>query len=292
MAVTPPASGTTDTDSSNRLLLWWLHGDRWWLLFFAVVALVVGLITLVPEPYADIWHFLDGALIKDNRLANGIAVTLAITGTSFVCILIVGIVGGLARVSHSKVISGAASLYVEVVRGIPVLVWLLWIWYALPQVLNIVGETTANFAPGLGQSIMDIKLDPFVAAVIGFTVAYGAYMTEVFRAGIQSIPRGQMEAARSLGMGYLQSMRYVILPQAVRVILPPIGNEFVTLLKDSSLVSVLAVSDLTRRGREYVARSFLSFDTFTMVAMIYLIMTLFFTRLFSYLERRLAVEKR
>jgi polar amino acid transport system permease protein len=139
---------------------------------------------------------------------------------------------------------------------------------------------------------MDIKLEPFVAAVIGFTVAYGAYMTEIFRAGIQSIPRGQMEAARSLGMNYLQAMRHIVLPQAVRVILPPLGNEFVTLLKDSSLVSVLAVSDLTRRGREYVSRTFLSFDTFTMVAMVYLILTLFFTRLFSAIERRMSIEKR
>ena len=93
-------------------------------------------------------------------------------------------------------------------------------------------------------------------------------------------------------MNYLQAMRFIVLPQAVRVILPPLGNEFVTLLKDSSLVSVLAVSDLTRRGREYVSRTFLSFDTFTMVAMVYLILTLFFTRFFSYLERRLSAEKR
>jgi polar amino acid transport system permease protein len=168
---------------------------------------------------------------------------------------------------------------------------LLWIWYALPQVRDIVGNSLLDFSPQIGQFILDIRFEPFVAAVIGFTVAYGAYMTEIFRAGIQSIPKGQMEAARSLGMNYLQAMRFVILPQAVRVILPPLGNEFVTLLKDSSLVSVLAVSDLTRRGREYVARSFLSFDTFTMVAMMYLIMTLFFTRFFVAVERRLSIDK-
>jgi len=114
-------------------------------------------------------------------------------------------------------------------------------------------------------------------------------MTEIFRAGIESISKGQMEAARSLGMGYAQAMRYIVLPQAIRVILPPVGNEFVTLLKDSSLVSVLAVSDLTRRGREYVARSFLSFETFTMIALIYLLMTLIFTRLARWLEQRLTI---
>jgi polar amino acid transport system permease protein len=149
-----------------------------------------------------------------------------------------------------------------------------------------------GWAPGIGEFLINVKLQPFVAAVIGFTFAYGAYMTEIFRAGIQSIAKGQIEAARSLGMNYLQSMRYIVLPQAVRVVLPPVSNEFVTLLKDSSLVSILAVSDLTRRGREYVATSFDSFNTFTMVALIYLILTLFFTRVSTAVERRLSVEKR
>jgi polar amino acid transport system permease protein len=259
----------------------WQRYDRWWLLLFAVIGLVVFLVRKVPEPYAEIFAFIQ----------DGIIVTLKITIVSFFFILIVGMIGGLGRVSHNKLIHGIASLYVEIVRGIPVLVWLLWIWYALPQVRDIVGNSLLDVSPQIGQFILDIRFEPFVAAVIGFTVAYGAYMTEIFRAGIQSIPKGQMEAARSLGMNYLQAMRFVILPQAVRVILPPLGNEFVTLLKDSSLVSVLAVSDLTRRGREYVARSFLSFDTFTMVAMMYLIMTLFFTRFFVAVERRLSIDK-
>jgi polar amino acid transport system permease protein len=289
-APTPAAASTPG--KTNRLVRWWLHGDRWWLLFFAVFALIVGLITLVPDPFAEIFHFLDGPIFKDGTLSSGIAITLTITIVSFFFILIVGMIGGLGRVSHNKLISGIASLYVEVVRGIPVLVWLLWIWYALPQLRDMIGTWVSGFAPGIGNAILGVKLEPFTAAVIGFTVAYGAYMTEIFRAGIQSINRGQMEAARSLGMNYMQAMRFIILPQAVRVIMPPLGNEFVTLLKDSSLVSVLAVSDLTRRGREYVARSFLSFDTFTMVALIYLLLTLFFSRLFAMIERRLAVEKR
>jgi polar amino acid transport system permease protein len=118
-------------------------------------------------------------------------------------------------------------------------------------------------------------------------------MTEVFRAGIQSIAKGQMEASRSLGMTYVQAMRYIILPQAVRVILPPMSNEFVTLLKDSSLVSILGgMEDITRRGREWVAQYFTSFDTYLVVALVYLILTLFFTRMSSAIERRLSVEKR
>ncbi len=271
----PPMSGPP---IGGRLLA----TDRWWLLFIAVVALIALLAIAAPVPFQQILFFL----------ADGILVTLKITIVSFVFILFVGMLGGLGRVSNNRIIKGIASLYVEVVRGIPVLVWLLWIWFALPQVLERLGLWIAGFAPSIGGAIADTKLDPFTAAVIGFTVAYGAYMTEIFRAGIQSIAKGQMEAARSLGMNYIQAMRYIILPQAVRVILPPVGNEFVTLLKDSSLVSVLAVSDLTRRGREFVARSFLSFDTFTMVALIYLMLTLFFTRVFSAVERQMTVEKK
>jgi polar amino acid transport system permease protein len=256
--------------------------DRWWFLFLAVVALVALLVFTVSDPFKQIFLFL----------LDGVGVTLQVTIVSFFFILIVGMLGGLARVSSSRILSSLASLYVEVVRGIPVLVWLLWIWFALPQLLQALGRAATPALPWLGQALLNVKLNEYVAADLGLTFAYGAYMTEVFRAGIQSIPKGQMEAARSLGMNYIQAMRYIILPQAVRVILPPVGNEFVTLLKDSSLVSILAVSDLTRRGREFVATSFLSFDTFTMVALIYLILTLFFTRISSAIERNLAVEKR
>jgi len=197
--------------------------------------------------------------------------------------------GGLGRLSRSWVIKGIASLYVEVIRGIPLLVQLLFIWFALPQVFDNIGAALIPLAPEAGQWFINLKLQPFTAAVAGMTICYGAYMTEVFRAGIQSIHHGQMEAARSLGMNYAQAMRYVILPQAVRVILPPVGNEFVTLLKDSSLVSVLAVADLTRRGREYMSRTFLSFETWIMVALIYLVLTLTFTRVASALERRMSI---
>jgi len=125
-----------------------------------------------------------------------------------------------------------------------------------------------------------------LGAVFGFTICYGAYVGEIYRAGIQSISRGQMEAARSLGMSHVQAMRYVILPQAIRVILPPLGNEFVALLKDSSLVSVVAVTDMTRRGREFMSRTFIPLETWTMVALLYLLLTVFSARIVSYVERR------
>ncbi|WP_423226739.1 amino acid ABC transporter permease [Candidatus Amarolinea aalborgensis] len=275
-AIAPtPGPGPRLVDTRGRLA----GIDRWWLLVLAVLAIIVFMIVAMAKPYAEIWNF-----VKD-----GISVTLRISVTSFFTILIVGMLGGLGRISGNRIVRGASSLYVEVVRGIPLLVWLLYIWFALPQVLQAVGGALTPLAPGVGAWLTGLRIDPFVAAVIGFTVCYGAYMTEIFRAGIESISKGQMEAARSLGMGYAQAMRYIVLPQAIRVILPPVGNEFVTLLKDSSLVSVLAVSDLTRRGREYVSRSFLSFETFTMIALIYLLMTLIFTRLARWLEQRLTI---
>jgi polar amino acid transport system permease protein len=116
-------------------------------------------------------------------------------------------------------------------------------------------------------------------------------MSEIYRAGIQSIAKGQMEAARSLGMSYVQAMRYVILPQAIRVILPPVGNEFISLLKDSSLVSVVAVADMTRRGREFMAANFLPVETWVLIALLYLVMTLLSARLVTYIEKKTRLER-
>jgi len=155
---------------------------------------------------------------------------------------------------------------VEVVRGVPLLVQLFYLYYAM-----------ASF----------MKLPPFPAAVLSMSICYGAYMGEVFRAGILSVPKGQMEAALALGLSRGQAIRKVVLPQTVKIVLPPIGNEFIALLKDSSLVSILAIPDLLRRGREFTAQHFNYFETYTMIALIYLILTLFFSRIVGIMEKRL-----
>jgi len=256
----------------------------WWALVFAAALGIWLLIRFKPYPFLEIWNFI----------LDGIGVTLRISMVSFGFILLVSLFGGLGRISRARLINGLASLYVELVRGIPLLVQLLFIWFALPQVFDALGEALKAASPsleGVGQQLIDLRLDPFTAAVTGLTVCYGAYGSEIFRAGISSIHHGQMEAARSLGMTYVQAMRYIILPQAVRVILPPLGNEFVALLKDSSLVSVLAVSDLTRRGREYMASTFLSFDTWIMVALCYLVLTLFSSRVVEFIESKSRFER-
>lgn len=128
-------------------------------------------------------------------------------------------------------------------------------------------------------------------AIIGISFCYAAYMAEIVRAGIESLPAGQMEAARSLGMTKWESMRYVILPQAYRTIMPAIGNEFISLLKDSSLVSVVAVADLTRRGREFMSKTFLPIETWAMIALLYLLMTLISARIVKIIEKKTKMEK-
>lgn len=254
----------------------WKGLDPWWLLFVGVVALTAWLIQTRPDPYRRIYVFLQ----------DGLQVTVSITVVSFLCILLVGLIGGLGRISKNSLVRGIASAYVEVVRGIPLLVQLMFIYYASPIVIRSIGLQLASAWPALSARLVSIRINPFGAAVAGLTICYGAYMSEIFRAGIESIPKGQMEAARSLGMSYFQAMRHVILPQAVRVILPPVGNEFVALLKDSSLVSVVAVADMTRRGREFMAATFMALETWLMVALVYLVMTLLLSRLVAHFEKQ------
>ncbi len=232
----------------------------WRVSFVGAIAMVVYLAVSSPDPYWNILKFLP----------DGILITFQVTIMAIVLALIIGLFTGLGRISKNRIINGIASLYVEIIRGIPLLVQLFYIYFALGRIVNV---------PAMAS------------AVIAMAICYGAYMGEIFRAGIESISSGQMEAARSLGMTSSQAMRYVILPQAVKTILPPIGNEFVALLKDSSLVSILAVSDLLRRGREFAAESFNYFETYTMVALVYLIITLFLSKLISIMEDRVGVDK-
>lgn len=230
--------------------------SAWNISFFGAIAILVSLALFAPDPYRRILAFVP----------DGLAVTFAVTIAAIACSLVIGLFAGLGRISHITVINRISTVYVEVIRGIPLLVQLFYIYYALGQWVKLSGPA---------------------AAVLAMSICYGAYMAEIFRAGIQAIPKGQMEAALALGLSRGQAMRKVILPQTVKVILPPIGNEFIALLKDSSLVSILAVSDLLRRGREYASTSFRYFESYTVIALIYLVMTLFFSRLVALMEERL-----
>lgn len=230
--------------------------SAWNISFFGAIAILVSLVLFAPDPYLRILAFVP----------DGLAVTFAVTIAAIACSLVIGLFAGLGRISQVTVINRVSTVYVEVIRGIPLLVQLFYIYFALGQWVKLSGPA---------------------AAVLAMSICYGAYMAEIFRAGIQAIPKGQMEAALALGLSRGQAMRRVILPQTIKVILPPIGNEFIALLKDSSLVSILAVSDLLRRGREYASTSFRYFESYTVIALIYLVMTLFFSRLVALMEERL-----
>lgn len=235
--------------------------SAWWIALIGAVALLVFLPVIKPDPYLNILRFVP----------DGILITFQVTVLSISLAIVIGLFTGLGRISSNRLINLVASLYVEVVRGIPLLVQLFYIYYALGRF---------------------VRVPDLVAAVIAMAFCYGAYMGEVFRAGIKSIDRGQTEAALSLGFNNRQTMAWVILPQAWRTILPPVGNEFIALLKDTSLVSILAVADILRRGREYASESFNYFETYTMIALIYLLITLVLSKLISIMEHRLSHYER
>jgi polar amino acid transport system permease protein len=201
----------------------------------------------------------------------GIFLTLRVTFQAYALALLLGLIFGLMRVQTNPVLVAISTLYVEVIRGIPLLVILLYAGFVVsPRIRDLFG----------------ISLNDEQEAVLGLAFGYGAFIAEIFRAGIQSISRGQMEAARSLGMSYPQAMRYVVLPQAIRVVLPPLGNDFIAMLKDSALISVLALPDLLQLGRLYVSRTFRAFEGYNTVAILYLLMTLFLSMLVRVIERR------
>mgnify|MGYP000897351094 FL=1 len=204
-------------------------------------------------------------------LLIGAGVTIQITVLSTAIGFVIGLIVGVARISNLRVLRMLAEVYVEFFRGTPLLVQIFLFYFALPVIT--------------GQ-----RIDPFIAAISACGINSGAYVAEIFRAGIQSIDDGQMEAGRSLGMTWLQTMRYIIVPQAFKRVIPPLGNEFIAMLKDSSLVSVIGFEELTRRGQLIIAKTYGSFEIWMSVAVIYLVMTLTISRFVAYLERRYRVR--
>ena len=204
-------------------------------------------------------------------LLTGAAVTVQITALSVLLGIIIGLFVGIARISTYRIIHLIAAVYVDFLRGTPLLVQIFLVYFALPVVT--------------GQ-----RIDPFIAAIAACSINSSAYVAEIFRAGIQSIDAGQMEAGRSLGMSWLQTMRYIIVPQAARRVIPPLGYEFIALLKDSSLVSVIGFEELTRRGQLIIARTYASLEIWLCVAIIYLVMTVSISRLVAWLERRYKID--
>ena len=200
-------------------------------------------------------------------LLMGAGVTIEITAFSVAIGFFIGLFVGIARISQFKILRIMAAVYADCIRGTPLLVQIFLIYFALPM--------------AIGQ-----RVEPFIAAVAACGINSGAYVSEIFRAGIQAIDVGQMEAGRSLGLTWWQTMRFIILPQAFKNILPPLGNEFIAMLKDSSLVSVIGFEELTRRGQLIIAQTYGSFEIWMTVAVLYLIMTVAISRIVAFLEKR------
>jgi glutamine transport system permease protein len=211
-------------------------------------------------------------------LIQGAGVTLLLAALGTVLGMIAGTLLGIARLSSSKIISFAARCYIDFVRGTPLLVQIFIIYFGLP---------------GLAKSMgLNFSLSQLAAAVLALTLNSAAYLAEIIRGGIQSIEIGQREAAESLGLGPVETMTYVIFPQAFRRMIPPLGNEFITLLKDTSLVAVIGFEEVFRRGQLIVAQNYKSFEIYTAVALVYLVLTLVSSQLFDRLERSMnPVEK-
>ena len=224
-----------------------------------------------------------------RAVSRGIVTTLYVSVIAYVAAAAVGLLFGLMRASHRRVLREAASVYIEVVRGVPMLVILYYVAFvAAPAAVLLINRLAEPLiAAGWMEPLSVRRVDFVWRAIIALTIGYSAFLAEIFRAGIEAVPRGQMEAALSLGMSRRQAMLHVILPQAARTVLPPLGNEFVAMIKDSALVSVLGVGDITQQAKVYSASSFRFFETYNTVAFLYLVMTIGLSILVRALERRL-----
>jgi polar amino acid transport system permease protein len=264
----------------------WLDRIPLWLL----AAVLMGLVFL--------WVIINDAdyRIIFKAVSKGVTITIYVSVIAYAGALLVGLIIGMMRISHRRALQEIASFYVEIIRGLPMLVILYYIAFVgapfLVQTINWIGEilVSTRLLAGPGNALVELTvrdLNFTVRAILALTIGYGAFVSEIFRAGIQSISPGQMEAARSLGMTYWQAMRYVILPQAVRNVLPPLGNEFIAIVKDSSLVSVLGVQDITQLGKVYSASTFRFFETYNVVGFLYLVMTIGLALAVRFTEKRM-----
>ena len=261
----------------------------WW--FVALILILLATFTAIAtQPsYTEAFLFIKA----------GLGITIRTTLIAFVIALFLGLITGLSRISQNVFIKNTATLYVEFIRGVPMLVLIFFIaLVAVPAVVGGMNELglwlqtqgwhwIANPLLALENKAIEMN----VRAIIALSVTYGAFLAEIFRAGIQSVSKGQMEAARSQGMSSGQAMIYIILPQAIRNVLPALGNDFVAMLKDSSLVSVLAVRDITQVARLYAGRSFRFEEAYTTLAILYLSMTVILSLVVKYIERRVRQDE-
>lgn len=285
---------------------------RSWLIAFIIIDILVADVITNSAAVQDAWKYI----------WPGINVTVQITLVSFVFAIVIGLIAALMRISRNIILYNLSTLYVELFRGLPLLVIILIFAFVItPALIDVIGGTDPVLdsagnvvtpgSPGIPllddtlQRLVGIPeervtttalrtrdIDPIWRIVFAFAVTYGAFMSEVFRAGIESIGRGQMEASRSLGMTYVQAMRYVILPQAIRNVLPALANNFILLLKDTSLASVVAVPEISHLTRQYSSNRFRYPEGLLVLSFIYANLTIVLSMFVYVLESRLLADRR
>lgn len=263
----PPASATDKTDFP------------WWLLMAGAIALFLAVQIVLNDLYSQIFSIV----------SRGVGITVFVTLVGFALATLFGLLLAVMGLSKSLVLRQVARFYVEIIRGIPILVLLFYIAFVgAPGFVAAWNGLTAPLVEAglMGEmQVRDVSL--LWRAIIALTIGYSAFISEVFRAGILSVDAGQVEAAKALGLTPVQRFRFIILPQAIRTILPPLGNDFIAMIKDSSLVSVLGVADLTQMGKVYASGSFRFFETYSIVAYVYLLLTVGLSLGLRALEKRL-----
>lgn len=251
----------------------------YWLAAAIAIAIVIAIFVAANDLYSQVFSIV----------VRGLGITVFVTVIGFALASALGLGIALMALSESRVLRQAARFYVEIIRGVPILVLLFWIAFAgVPAFVAGWNWVTAPLTQaGLIEPLLVRDISLLWRAVVALTIGYSAFISEVFRAGIQSVEAGQIEAAKALGLSRFQRFRLIVMPQALRTILPPLGNDFVAMVKDSSLVSVLGVADITQMGKVYAAGSFRFFETYSIVAYIYLLLTVTLSLALRALERKL-----
>jgi len=207
-------------------------------------------------------------------LTKGLWITVEVTVLSLLLALVIGLISCFLALSKRAPLRWISKVYVGLVRGTPLLVQVFYIYFAIPQLLQLMG--------------FDVRFTPFIAGLITLTLNAGAYLSEIFRGAINAVNPGQMEAARSLGLSHAQAMKKVVLPQAFRICLPSLVNQFIITLKDSSLISVIGLADIMYQSKIYVGRSMEAFATYTWVAVYYFVIITILTQVAKYVERKVS----
>ncbi|HRL13939.1 MAG TPA: amino acid ABC transporter permease [Aggregatilineales bacterium] len=284
--MTQPAASAPDSrpnPQKRNLIIRRVARAPWWLLIAAALIVAFLLSVSGDRNYQEV----------TGRIRSGIWTTIWVTVIAYSIATFMGLVIALLRRSTNVIIYQVTTLFVEVIRGIPTLVLVYYITLALtPELVRAVaslGKTLFDngILPEFTQQVAGLTardVPNAARAIVALAVSYSAFLSEIFRAGIESIPHGQIEAGMSMGMTRWQVMRHIVLPQAIRNILPPLGNDFIAMLKESSLVSIVGVEDITRIGATYASATFTFFQSYNVVAITYLILTLSLSMLVKMME--------